>query len=103
MSDARRFRVGSTEQEENLPLLLVSPFVESPVQEVAGPPSMTSRLVGILHGVSNLKTAIRGTFLARNCSLSRSEENGDLQWDRTLGAGKYGRVTLVPTSWGLSQ
>lgn len=93
--DAHHLRAESKEEEENLPLLPVSPSVESPVQEVAERPSMTSRLVGILRGISNLTTAIRGTFLARHCSLSRSEENSDLQWGRALGAGKYGRVTLV--------
>lgn len=98
--DAHHLRAESKEEEENLPLLPVSPSVESPVQEVAERPSMTSRLVGILRGVSNLTTAIRGTFLARHCSLSRSEENSDLQWGRTLGAGKYGRVTLVQHELG---
>ena len=97
---SHRLRVVSREEEENLPLLPASPFVKTPVQEVAERPSMTSRLVGILRGVSNLTTAIRGTFLARHCSLSCTKENRDLQWGRALGAGKYGRVTLVQHELG---
>lgn len=98
--DSHRLRVVSREEEENLPLLPASPLVERPIQEVAERPSMTSRLIGILRGVSNLTTAIRGTFLARHCSLSRTKENRDLQWGRALGTSKYGRVTLVQHELG---
>ncbi|CAM9299441.1 unnamed protein product, partial [Laminaria digitata] len=42
----------------------------------------------------------RGEYLARNCSLSRSETNRHLTWDKVLGEGGFGRVSLVQHQLG---
>lgn len=83
------------EEKENNPLLQVSPVVQPHVQDIAEPLSFATRLGAILRGVQNIPMALRENYLARYCSLSNSEENSDLQRDRVLGEGKYGRVSLV--------
>lgn len=98
-SDAYSLRVGSREEEgedeENNPLVPISPFERSPPPKLAEPASMTTRIGAILQGVQNMSMALRGNYLARHCSLSNCEENRVLQWGRVLGEGKYGRVSLV--------
>eukprot|EP00904_Undaria_pinnatifida_P007383 jgi/Undpi1/3775/HiC_scaffold_16.g07144.m1 len=44
--------------------------------------------------------AVRGEYLARNCSLSRCEDNRHLTWHEVLGEGAFGRVTLVSHELG---
>ena len=53
------------------------------------------RLIDMFGKIQDLQTSILGTRLCRSCSLERSAENRDLTWDRELGAGTYGRVSLV--------
>ena len=62
--------------------------------------SMTTRLVQILRGLDDPLAAVRGEYLARNCSLSRCEDNGHLAWHEVLGEGAFGRVTLVSHELG---
>eukprot|EP00904_Undaria_pinnatifida_P007378 jgi/Undpi1/3770/HiC_scaffold_16.g07139.m1 len=54
----------------------------------------------ILRGLDDPLAAVRGEYLARNCSLSRCEDNGHLAWHEVLGEGAFGRVTLVSHELG---
>lgn len=67
------------------------PAVEEPLRPV----SFTNRLVGMFRAFADRAAAVRGLRLTQHCSLSRSEDNTDLQWDKVLGSGRYGRVSLV--------
>lgn len=64
-------------------------------EEMPEPRSARQRLVEIVLSIEDATVAIPAVRLAWNCSLSRSEENADLRWDRVLGSGRFGRVTQV--------
>ena len=87
------------EQEEsadNSLLLLPAPVALSTEER----DSMTTRLVQILRRLEDPLAAVRGEYLARNCSLSRCEDNRHLTWHEVLGEGAFGRVTLVSHELG---
>ena len=59
------------------------------------PDVMKEVLIENLYEVQCYHSAFRAMYLAKTCSLKRGEDNHDLRWERSLGTGKYGTVTLV--------
>lgn len=92
---------GEEVQSNSLPL--PAPAVVVPTGEDRA--DMTTRLVEVLRGLDDQQVATAATreeyeYLARNCSLSRSEDNLDLTWHEVLGEGKFGRVSAVLHEFG---
>ena len=89
--------VGEEEESaDNALLLLPAPIVVSAEQRT----SMTTELIQILQCLNDPLVAVRGEYLARNCSLLHSEDNRHLTWHKVLGEGAFGRVTLVSHELG---
>ena len=64
-------------------------------QDEEEPVSFKDRLLDMFGKIEDSQTALLGRRLCRSCPLERSAENRDLTWDRKLGAGTYGRMSLV--------
>ena len=64
-------------------------------QDEEEPVSFKDRLLDKFGKIEDSQTALLGRRLCRSCPLRWSAENRDITWDRELGAGTYGRVSLV--------
>ena len=88
------------EEEEGLGNSLALPVSAVRISTKEEHLGMTTRLVEILRGLDDPQVAAPGEYLARNCSLSRCEDNVDLIWHEVLGEGQFGRVSLVLHEFG---
>lgn len=63
--------------------------------ELHGTTSMKKRLGKMFSRMNSFQKSLFGMRLSQFCSLVRSTDNPDLVWTGEVGAGSYGRVSLV--------
>ena len=59
------------------------------------PVSIKDRLLDMFNKIEYSQTTLLGPRLCRSCPVEQSEANRDFTWDRELGVGTYGSVSLV--------
>ena len=64
-------------------------------REKPGKKSLATRLRDMLLATGGSTLGEGGGDTTISCSLQRSADNADLTWGREMGAGTYGRVSLV--------